>query len=53
MDVIKILEISADIPNDGVQFVTSFDAELQLDPPAGDVYAGRGGWGRLFRERMC
>lgn len=29
MDVIKILEISADIPNDGVQFVTDFDAELQ------------------------
>jgi len=29
MDVIKVLEISADIPNDGVQFVTSFDAELR------------------------
>jgi len=29
MDVIKIIEVSADIPNDGVQFVTGFDAELQ------------------------
>ncbi|MBU0512207.1 MAG: phosphate/phosphite/phosphonate ABC transporter substrate-binding protein [Chloroflexi bacterium] len=29
MDVIKVLEISADIPNDGVQFVTGFDAELR------------------------
>jgi len=29
MDVIKVIEISADIPNDGVQFVTGFDAELQ------------------------
>jgi phosphonate transport system substrate-binding protein len=29
MDVIKVLEISADIPNDGVQFVTGFDAEMQ------------------------
>jgi len=29
MDVIQVLEISADIPNDGVQFVTGFDAEMQ------------------------
>lgn len=29
MDVIKVIEISADIPNDGVQFVKGFDAELQ------------------------
>jgi phosphonate transport system substrate-binding protein len=29
MDVIQVLEISADIPNDGVQFVNGFDAELQ------------------------
>lgn len=29
MDVIKVIEISADIPNDGVQFVTGFDAEMQ------------------------
>jgi phosphonate transport system substrate-binding protein len=29
MDVIKVIEVSADIPNDGVQFVTGFDAELQ------------------------
>jgi phosphonate transport system substrate-binding protein len=29
MDVIQVIEISADIPNDGVQFVTGFDAELQ------------------------
>ncbi len=29
MDVIKVLEISADIPNDGVQFVTGFDPELK------------------------
>ncbi|MCD6400939.1 MAG: phosphate/phosphite/phosphonate ABC transporter substrate-binding protein, partial [Anaerolineales bacterium] len=29
MDVIKVIEISADIPNDGVQFVTGFDPELQ------------------------
>jgi phosphonate transport system substrate-binding protein len=29
MDVIKVLEISADIPNDGVQFVAGFDAEMQ------------------------
>ncbi len=27
MDVIKVIEISADIPNDGVQFVAGFDAE--------------------------
>jgi phosphonate transport system substrate-binding protein len=27
MDVIKIIEVSADIPNDGVQFVTGFDEE--------------------------
>jgi phosphonate transport system substrate-binding protein len=29
MDVIKVIEISADIPNDGVQFVTGFDSELR------------------------
>jgi phosphonate transport system substrate-binding protein len=29
MDVIKVVEISTDIPNDGVQFVTGFDAEMQ------------------------
>ncbi len=29
MDVIKIIEISADIPNDGVQFVTGFDPVLK------------------------
>jgi phosphonate transport system substrate-binding protein len=29
MDVIKVLEISADIPNDGVQFVKGFDPELK------------------------
>jgi phosphonate transport system substrate-binding protein len=29
MDVIKVLEISADIPNDGVQFVKGFDPELE------------------------
>ena len=29
MDVIKIIEISADIPNDGVQFVTGFDPEMK------------------------
>ena len=29
MDVIKVIEISADIPNDGVQFVTGFDPELK------------------------
>lgn len=29
MDVIKVLEVSADIPNDGVQFVTGFDPELK------------------------
>lgn len=29
MDVIKVIEISADIPNDGVQFVSGFDADLQ------------------------
>jgi phosphonate transport system substrate-binding protein len=29
MDVITVVEISADIPNDGVQFVTGFDAELK------------------------
>ena len=29
MDVIQVVEISADIPNDGVQFVSGFDAELQ------------------------
>ena len=29
MDVIKVIEISTDIPNDGVQFVSGFDAETQ------------------------
>ena len=29
MDVITVIEISADIPNDGVQFVTSFDADMK------------------------
>ncbi len=29
MDVIKVIEISADIPNDGVQFVTGFDPVLK------------------------
>ena len=29
MDVIQVIEVSADIPNDGVQFVKGFDAELQ------------------------
>jgi len=29
MDAIKVIEISADIPNDGVQFVAGFDAEMQ------------------------
>jgi len=29
MDVIKVIQVSADIPNDGVQFVTGFDPELQ------------------------
>ena len=29
MDVIKVIEISADIPNDGVQFVVGFDADMQ------------------------
>ena len=29
MDVIQVVEISADIPNDGVQFVSGFDAELK------------------------
>jgi len=29
MDVIKVIEISTDIPNDGVQFVTGFDSELR------------------------
>ncbi len=29
MDVIKVIEISADIPNDGVQFVTGFDTEVR------------------------
>jgi phosphonate transport system substrate-binding protein len=29
MDVIKVIEISADIPNDGVQFVTGFDADAR------------------------
>lgn len=29
MDVIKVIEISADIPNDGVQFVPGFDEEMK------------------------
>ena len=29
MDVIKVIELSVDIPNDGVQFVSGFDADLQ------------------------
>ena len=29
MDVIKVIEVSADIPNDGVQFVTGFDPEVR------------------------
>jgi len=29
MDVIKVIKVSADIPNDGVQFVTGFDPELK------------------------
>jgi len=29
MDVIQVIEISADIPNDGVQFVAGFDAGLK------------------------
>ena len=29
MDVIKVIEVSADIPNDGVQFVTGFDEETK------------------------
>jgi phosphonate transport system substrate-binding protein len=29
MDVIKVISVSADIPNDGVQFVTGFDAEMK------------------------
>jgi len=29
MDVIQVLEVSADIPNDGVQFVTGFDSEVK------------------------
>jgi phosphonate transport system substrate-binding protein len=29
MDVIKVIEISADIPNDGVQFVPGFDSDLR------------------------
>ena len=29
MDVIQVIEISADIPNDGVQFVTGFDSGLR------------------------
>ena len=28
-DVIKVIEVSADIPNDGVQFVTGFDPEIR------------------------
>ena len=29
MDVIQVIEVSADIPNDGVQFVPSFDPEVR------------------------
>lgn len=29
MDVIKVVEVSVDIPNDGVQFVSGFDEELK------------------------
>jgi phosphonate transport system substrate-binding protein len=29
MDVIKVIEVSADIPNDGVQFVPSMDPEIR------------------------
>lgn len=29
MDVIKVIEISADIPNDGLQFIPDFDAEMK------------------------
>lgn len=29
MDVIQVVEVSADIPNDGVQFVTGFDEEMK------------------------
>jgi phosphonate transport system substrate-binding protein len=29
MDVIKVIEISADIPNDGLQFVPGFDTEMK------------------------
>jgi phosphonate transport system substrate-binding protein len=29
MDVIKVIEVSADIPNDGVQFVPSMDSEIR------------------------
>jgi phosphonate transport system substrate-binding protein len=29
MDVIQVIEVSADIPNDGVQFVPSMDAEVR------------------------
>jgi phosphonate transport system substrate-binding protein len=29
MDVITVIEVSADIPNDGVQFVTGFDEDLK------------------------
>lgn len=29
MDVVQIVEVSADIPNDGVQFVAGFDEELK------------------------
>ena len=29
MDVIKVIEISADIPNDGVQFVNGFDSDMK------------------------
>jgi len=29
MDVVKVVEVSIDIPNDGVQFVNSFDPEMK------------------------
>jgi phosphonate transport system substrate-binding protein len=29
MDVIQVIQVSADIPNDGVQFVTGFDDEMK------------------------
>ena len=29
MDVVKVVEVSIDIPNDGVQFVNSLDPEMK------------------------